>query len=213
MSFEVFGLNRCLKQNQKYLVSIQVQSVRECKPMPPLFKSIICSGLIIVGTKESLWAQDLNYSPDTTKACEYATLTYEFVTKDYVPSVSHCIGIAAHECMIKNEILGATAGVTACYKIEFEYWDARLNAAYSNLMKQSKEADEELQGSSFDVRKQALALRDMQRNWIAFRDAKCDFEISKWGGGTGGFSAHAECQMQETAMQALHLENQLDRSY
>jgi uncharacterized protein YecT (DUF1311 family) len=53
------------------------------------------------------------------------------------------------------------------------------------------------------------ALREMQRAWIPFRDARCGFEMSLWGGGTGGGPAYAECLMIVTAEQALYLETAL----
>jgi uncharacterized protein YecT (DUF1311 family) len=45
----------------------------------------------------------------------------------------------------------------------------------------------------------AEALRDMQRAWIAYRDASCDYERAQWGGGTGGGPATAGCLMRTRA--------------
>jgi uncharacterized protein YecT (DUF1311 family) len=55
----------------------------------------------------------------------------------------------------------------------------------------------------------SAALRDMQRTWIAYRDAACAYERSQWGGGTGGGPATADCLMRMTAAQALALEQRL----
>ena len=45
----------------------------------------------------------------------------------------------------------------------------------------------------------------MQRSWIAFRDAACSYEASRWGGGSGAGPAATGCVMQLTARQALRL--------
>jgi len=55
---------------------------------------------------------------------------------------------------------------------------------------------------------QAEALRDMQRAWIAFRDATCTYEASQWSGGTGQGPAYEGCVMRMTAEQTLYLERQ-----
>ena len=57
----------------------------------------------------------------------------------------------------------------------------------------------------------AVALRAMQRAWIGFRDATCDYERSLWGGGTGGGPATAACLMRMTGEQTLYLERMMAR--
>ena len=49
----------------------------------------------------------------------------------------------------------------------------------------------------------------MQRAWIAWRDAACLYEVSQWGGGTGGGPAGADCMMRLAGEQALALEDRL----
>ena len=86
-----------------------------------------------------------------------------------------------------------------------EWWDARLNAAYGDAMEKARALDRDaIQGTSPVT--VAGSLRDMQRAWIAFRDAECVHERSKWGGGTGGGPAEAWCRMLATAEQAVALE-------
>ena len=46
----------------------------------------------------------------------------------------------------------------------------------------------------------------MQRAWIGWRDATCDYERAQWGGGTGGGPATVACLMRLTGEQALYLE-------
>jgi uncharacterized protein YecT (DUF1311 family) len=49
----------------------------------------------------------------------------------------------------------------------------------------------------------------MQRAWIGYRDAACDYERAQWGGGSGGGPATAGCLMRLTGEQALALEGRL----
>ena len=72
-------------------------------------------------------------------------------------------------------------------------------------MVQAKSADEDTAMYQPELPKQAEALRDMQRAWITFRDAACDYERSQWGGGTGGGPATLACLMRMTGEQALLL--------
>ena len=96
-----------------------------------------------------------------------------------------------------------------CYGAEYDYWDARLNAAYGALMAMEKAAEAELGELGSAAPSPAAALRDMQRAWIGYRDAACLYEVSQWGGGTGGGPAGAGCMMQITGEQALALEARL----
>lgn len=58
-----------------------------------------------------------------------------------------------------------TPGMVECFGAAYEAWDAALNEVYAGL-RESLSAEE------------ALALRDAQRAWIAFRDAEQAFLAS-----------------------------------
>ena len=74
--------------------------------------------------------------------------------------------------------------------------------AETGLMQAMRRADD---GVSERLAIQADSLRDMQRAWIGFRDARCTYEASLWQGGTGASPAVLNCRLQETAEQALYL--------
>lgn len=114
-----------------------------------------------------------------------------------------CIGLSANLCMEVSEGGISTYGMGGCLSMEADYWDARLNAAYQTRLQYAKENDADLNL----VQSQAEALRDMQRAWIAYRDARCGYEYSLWQGGTGGGPASVACFMQLTGEQALYLES------
>ncbi|TMV57324.1 DUF1311 domain-containing protein [Thioclava sp. BHET1] len=108
-----------------------------------------------------------------------------------------CIGRAAKACMGAPEGQ-TTLGMVDCAMAERGYWDDLLNRAYKVVMAREKAAG----GTG------AQALREMQRAWIAYRDARCGFEASGYDGGTIVGPIVAQCQLQMTAEQALYLRAQ-----
>jgi uncharacterized protein YecT (DUF1311 family) len=78
-----------------------------------------------------------------------------------------------------------------CYRVERTIWDNLLNENYKNL---AADLDEQ----------QTAKLRDMQRAWIASRDATCGFYWTKIGGSMAAPMA-AGCEARETARRALLL--------
>jgi uncharacterized protein YecT (DUF1311 family) len=99
-----------------------------------------------------------------------------------------CIGLVASRCLKKP---GGEANLNRadCYRIEQEIWDAVLNETYR-----------ELQGD-LDEDQKTKAL-DMQRAWIASRDATCEFYYHKIQGSMS-VPMTASCLLTETARRAL----------
>lgn len=114
-----------------------------------------------------------------------------------------CVGKVSARCM-ESEIGDTTIGMSFCIGKEFELWDARLNTAYQSAMAVSEDSDSRNQG--LGAEKQAPLLKEMQRSWIAFRDATCAFERSQFGSGTGGGPAEISCLLRMTARQAEYLD-------
>lgn len=115
-----------------------------------------------------------------------------------------CIGAEASRCMDVTEGGYSTAGMVACMGLELDWWDARLNEVYPRIRAEAREMDAT---AGEYAPSQADALLAMQRAWIGFRDARCAYERSMWGGGTGGGPASVGCLLQMTAEQVLYLEN------
>ncbi|TYB83546.1 lysozyme inhibitor LprI family protein [Maritimibacter fusiformis] len=114
-----------------------------------------------------------------------------------------CIGVEAERCMSETEGGISTAGMSACLGLELDWWDARLNEVYREVRTAARDMD----ATAGDYApSQADALLEMQRAWIAFRDGRCAYERSWWGGGTGGGPATAGCLLQMTAEQVIYLE-------
>lgn len=115
-----------------------------------------------------------------------------------------CIGRAANSCM-EQPGGSTTVGMSSCLSQETAVWDGMLNEAYQTLMTSAEEADAEMAQLGSAAEPQAPALREMQRRWIAYRDAACTYERTRWGGGSGAGPASAGCAMNLTARQALWL--------
>lgn len=88
----------------------------------------------------------------------------------------------------------STVDIVTCSGIERAKWDKRLNSAYSRLM------------SKLD-RAQAAQLRDLQRKWIAFRDAQCGFNLET---GTMVLIERAGCFEEQTKQQSEFLDQTLN---
>lgn len=144
-------------------------------------------------------AQEIAFDPGPTVAC--------LAQADFGEGEA-CIGRAAEACMASPDG-GTTVGMGFCLSAEWDWWDARLNATYGQLMAQHKAADAEMAAIGATVPSLADSLKAMQRAWIPFRDAACDYERANWGGGTGGGPATAGCLMVQTGRQALSLEARL----
>ncbi|WP_136441428.1 lysozyme inhibitor LprI family protein [Pacificoceanicola onchidii] len=137
------------------------------------------------------FAQDLSFSMATTEECFASEGTFD-----------ECVGASALACMEGDDAGFTTVGMGFCYEQERAAWDAELNRVYKDVMALSKQMDAE---NGAYAPSQAEALRAMQRAWIPFRDAKCAYERSQWGGGTGGGPATLSCLMYETARQVRDL--------
>jgi uncharacterized protein YecT (DUF1311 family) len=145
-------------------------------------------------------AQEIPFSTEATESCLAAAADR--------PARDVCVGLSADACIDTPDGY-TTVGMGFCYGEEHGFWDARLNAAYGALMDVEEAADAELKELGAAAPSASAALRDMQRTWIAYRDAACAYERSQWGGGTGGGPATAACMMRLTAAQALTLEERL----
>lgn len=78
---------------------------------------------------------------------------------------------------------GNTAEVTACLVEHYKTADADLNAVYQKAIKSATGY------SPTDL----VNLKDVQRKWVAYRDAVCEAEFALYQGGTGGGPAKFGC--------------------
>ena len=148
------------------------------------------SALALILFASPLAAQDLSYSNDHTLNC---------INQASEPEGRRgCIGTSARVCIKMSG--GSTIEMSGCLDQERDLWDYALNENYRQAIEKAQRFDAENTHSKVEP-----PLREMQRAWIAFRDARCDFEMAQWGGGTGGSPAVTGCLMQATGEQALYL--------
>lgn len=138
-------------------------------------------------------AQEMGFDPAPTETC-LAGITDGAQAYD-------CIGRAAYACMAQP--MGETTlGMGFCLDAELTFWDNKLNAAYQTLRTDFATQDQSRPHAALPL---AEGLRDMQRGWIGFRDARCSFEAAQWHGGTGASPAYLGCAMQMTGEQTVYL--------
>lgn len=101
-----------------------------------------------------------------------------------------CVGRIADPCLARDSTR-STADQNACIDREYKVWDDILNETFRRL----RETLDETQKNK---------LRDMQRAWIASRDASCAFYWDFYQG-TMASPMTAYCQTRETARRALFL--------
>jgi uncharacterized protein YecT (DUF1311 family) len=112
--------------------------------------------------------------------------------EDTMSAQRQCIGKASAMCMKSNEAR-TTIGMTSCYAQELEWWDERLNREYKEL-KRTLEKDE------------FAAIRDIQRKWIAFKDASCSYiGDHQFKGGSLARPVTVNCVMDVTAVRSIEL--------
>lgn len=110
-----------------------------------------------------------------------------------------CIGIIANPCM-ETPDGSSTIGMSFCTLRETKWWDRQLNSNYQQLKGIMNQQD-------------FTQMRDLQRKWIAYKDAKCKFEHASWKGGTIASVASAQCFLDTTADQAITLSGHLNKSW
>lgn len=154
--------------------------------------AVFISALFVAGAAQ---AQDTRFNPNWSLNCYYESNTQT------IPDA--CIGRSANRCMEVTPSGYSNRVMAACLKRETKLWDGLLNASYQSLRGNDRQTDAASGGN------RAIALRDMQRAWIAFRDASCKYEYSQWAGGSGAGTAHASCVMNMTGRQAMVLDTML----
>lgn len=93
--------------------------------------------------------------------------------------------------------------LNACTHAEWQAADADLNAAYGAAMAQMKAIDAAYPEAE---RGAVAALRQAQRNWIAFRDAACEAEAWTVRGGSMEPMVRFGCLGRLTAARSMDLQ-------
>ena len=130
------------------------------------------------------------------QSCLEGIRDYNSSGRDKPARDDECIGTVADPCLERPEGQ-STAGMVVCYGREIAVWDDLLNSHYSALK-------DGLDTASFE------ALRDSQRKWIAYRDAKCEWPYVFFEGGTIASPIGSSCMNEATARRANELADYLE---
>ena len=158
----------------------------------------IAATMIAFADGSPVLAQDVVFDPAPTADCLSAA--------EMAEEKRACIGRAADVCVDVTPGGQSTVGMGTCLAREHQWWDARLNRVYGEVVAKARANDAEMAKIGSSAGGQEDALRGMQRAWLSFRDGKCSYEATLWQGGTGAGPAYAACQMRTTAEQVLFLE-------
>ena len=108
--------------------------------------------------------------------------------EDVLKTAAVCVGLISDPCIDKD-----TATAVACQERETRIWDELLNKAF-------QDARAHLDSAA------GGALKDAQRAWIAFRDAKCAVSEKEYEGGTMATIMVADCKRTETGRRAIEMQ-------
>lgn len=152
---------------------------------------------LLAGTAQ---AQDFTIDPAAIDACR----------AQFSDTPMVCAGQEAEACVDRYGG-GPNMVVSACQALELAYWDDALNARYATL--QDLAQAEETGEFQFEPEQLSKGVRDIQRTWISYRDARCGHALARakpFGSAAG--PAINGCLLRETARQVFELER-LSREY
>ena len=106
------------------------------------------------------------------------------IEKRYSPDYNPCIEASG----------GVTSEMMSCTGAEIDRQDARLNQAYTMVMRALPPAKK-------------VALRNSERAWVKARDARCYRDSASMRGGSGEGILYSGCILEETIKRTVFLEN------
>jgi len=149
-------------------------------------RSAVALGVVLIASAPA--CAEVPFEP---KAAESATIDKclkRTADDDVFKQADQCIGLISDPCIDKD-----TSTAVACQEREMRIWDEKLNAAFKDARAHVDAATGE-------------ALKEAQRAWIAFRDAKCAVSKKEYEGGTMATIMVADCKRTETGRRALEMQ-------
>lgn len=128
------------------------------------------------------------------------------------PDQSVCIGQQTSACIATSTEVPSDFIQSICTEIELEWWDARLNARYGEVMTLNEDFDREFGNTDVDPSQTLVGTyREAQRAWIGFRDASCSHESLSTGAkqGPAADEMMLTCVLRMTATRTLEMERSL----
>lgn len=113
-----------------------------------------------------------------------------------IANLRDCLGTAAEACLNSDQNQ-SSQNMADCIQPELLWWDNLLNTHLNTLRTRLKPAQQE-------------QLQQVQRQWVRYRDSKCQFDYDFFEGGPMQVPASAWCLMDTTAIRAIELEQWLN---
>jgi uncharacterized protein YecT (DUF1311 family) len=146
------------------------------------------AAIVVAGAVHTAAAQG---APATRKDAGAIRACAEKYAENINEAERRCIFAIVVEPCTKTKVGQSSQGASACYHVEQDIWDELLNENFRVLRDGLDDA-------------QKVKLRDMQRDWIAYRNTTCGFYYDKIQG-TMANEMTAACLARETARRALLL--------
>lgn len=161
-------------------------------------KYALIAGLLCTSVPHFAAAQDA-YDTGPTDRCLSSAVS--------LADKRDCVGQAAEACADLSLGGFSTRSMTTCLGHELAYFDDILNVEYGRVRDLARDLDKAENGTSYDDTSMVDRLLQMQRAWIAYRDATCAYEERQYDGGTIGQLIHVDCLTELTADQAFRLQD------
>jgi uncharacterized protein YecT (DUF1311 family) len=156
--------------------------------LPRLARITVLAAIVVAGAVHTAAAQG---AQATRKGAAAIRACAEKYAENINEAERRCIFAIVVEPCTKTKAGQSSQGASACYHVEQDIWDELLNENFRVLR---DGLDDE----------QKVKLRDMQRDWIAYRNTTCGFYYDKIQG-TMSNEMTAACLARETARRALLL--------
>ncbi len=123
-----------------------------------------------------------------------------------------CVGVSMRQCIANTpgarEAGSGQAAIWAnCANAETQWWQARMDYAYEQLMQDFAASDAGLKEDGTTPYPKAKALEDLQAAWLEYRAQSCVLTVSLRGHSPAAALAGPVCFLRMTGAQALFLES------
>ena len=115
-------------------------------------------------------------------------------------------GEGALACWHAEDGAGPAGTIGLCLGAELTYWDTRLTAVTAKLAELDAATDTQRTADGVPATL-ATSHAALQRDWLAYRDARCGYVAAIWQQGSGAGEMWADCMVQTTGQHVLWLEH------
>ncbi|HEX4557495.1 MAG TPA: lysozyme inhibitor LprI family protein [Xanthobacteraceae bacterium] len=156
--------------------------------LPRLARIAALAAIVVAGAVHTAAAQGAQATRKDAGAIRACAEKY---AENINEAERRCIFAIVVEPCTKTRVGRSSQGAAACYHVEQDIWDELLNENF-RVLRDGLDDD------------QKEKLRQMQRDWIAYRNTTCEFYYHKIQG-TMATEMTAACLARETARRALLL--------